>query len=147
MKFIIINGPNLNMLGMRDTFTYGKESFEQTLANLREALPEDEIIYFQSNSEGEIIDCIQKANLEMKVDGIVINPGAYAHYSHAIADAMAESTSHVVEVHISNIFNREDFRAKTVTARGASAVIAGCDRMGYRLAIDYLKTREEDIIF
>ena len=140
MKVAIINGPNLNILGRRDTTTYGDETFDQTLANIKDHFPSDELIYFQSNSEGEIIDFIQKACFELKVDGIVINPGAYTHYSYAIADAIADAPSPVVEVHISNIHAREDFRSKSVTARYASAVIAGCGRMGYRLAIDYLKT-------
>lgn len=134
MRILIINGPNLNLLGQRRPEIYGGESFFDTLEILRSRFGAVEIDYFQSNSEGEIIDRIQ----EVQVDGIVINPGAYAHYSHAIADAIEACPRPVVEVHISNIFAREEFRAKTVTGRCANAVIAGCGRNGYALAIEQI---------
>ncbi len=138
MTISIINGPNLNRLGKRNPEFYGSETFEETLEAIRNRFKGIDIRYFQSNSEGEIIDIIQRENLDNSVAGIIINPGAYAHYSYAIADAIEDSDKPVVEVHISNIHAREEFRAKSVTARAASAVIAGCGRMGYSLAIEYL---------
>lgn len=138
MTISIINGPNLNRLGKRNPEFYGSETFEETLEAIRNKFKGIDIRYFQSNSEGEIIDIIQRENLDNSVAGIIINPGAYAHYSYAIADAIEDSDKPVVEVHISNIHAREEFRAKSVTARAASAVIAGCGRMGYSLAIEYL---------
>lgn len=138
MKIAIINGPNLNLLGVRDTDIYGCDTFDKTLDDIHNRFPEDEILFFQSNSEGEIIDYIQKVSRSTDVQGIVINPGAYAHYSYAIADAVADSPVPVVEVHISNIHARDEFRAKSVTARHAAAIISGCGRKGYTLAIEYL---------
>ena len=138
MAITIINGPNLNNLGKRDPQIYGKETFEETLSKLREAFPNEEIRYFQSNSEGDIIDIIQRESSDSSVSGLVINPGAYAHYSYAIADAIADAEIPVVEVHISNIHAREDFRKKSVTAYSANAVIAGCGRRGYLLAIQFI---------
>lgn len=138
MTISIINGPNLNRLGKRNPECYGSETFEETLEAIRNRFKGIDIRYFQSNSEGEIIDIIQRENLDNSVAGIIINPGAYAHYSYAIADAIEDSDKPVVEVHISNIHAREEFRAKSVTARAASAVIAGCGRNGYSLAVEYL---------
>lgn len=138
MPISIINGPNLNNLGKRDPVIYGSQTFEETLSDLRASFPAEKIHYFQSNSEGEIIDRILQANMDPEITGIVLNPGAYAHYSYAIADAVADSHIPVVEVHISNIHAREEFRAKSVTARHADAVITGCGRKGYLLAIQYL---------
>lgn len=138
MTIAIINGPNLNMLGRRDPTIYGPETLEDTLDALRREFPEVNITDFQSNSEGEIIDTIQSANRLPDICGIVINPGAYAHYSYAIADAVADSRVPVVEVHISNIYSRENFRAVSVTARAARAVITGCGRRGYAMAVDFL---------
>lgn len=137
MHIRIINGPNLNLLGKRRPEIYGSETFEQTLDNIRKEFPGIDIRYFQSNSEGEIIDLIHGAAAEEAL-GIVLNPGAYAHYSLAIADALESVDVPAVEVHISNIHAREEFRHKSVTARTACAIIAGCGRMGYSLAIRYL---------
>lgn len=142
MTITIINGPNLNFLGHRNPEIYGKETFSDTLLKIRERFPNLDIRYFQSNSEGEIIDRIQQENTDLSVAGIVLNPGAYAHYSHAIADAVADSSIPVVEVHISNIHAREPFRATSVTARAANAVITGCGRKGYAMAIDFLQNRD-----
>lgn len=142
MTITIINGPNLNFLGRRNPEIYGAEPFADTLARLREKFPDVEIRYFQSNSEGEIIDLIQRENIDLSVGGIVLNPGAYAHYSLAIADAVADSAIPVVEVHISNIHAREQFRAVSVTARAARALIAGCGRKGYAMAIDFLCNKQ-----
>lgn len=134
MRILIINGPNLNLLGQRRPEIYGEETFLDTLDKLRQRFGDVDIDYFQSNCEGKIIDRIQ----EDQIDGIVINPGAYAHYSHAIADTIEGCPLPVVEVHISNIFAREEFRAKAVTGRCANAVIAGCGRNGYALAIEQI---------
>lgn len=138
MIITIINGPNLNMLGKRDPEIYGSETFDDTLRALRASRPDVEIRYFQSNSEGEIINVLQRESHDPEVNGIVMNPGAYAHYSYAIADAVADSPLPVVEVHISNIHAREAFRSTSVTARSATAVIAGCGRKGYQLALDFV---------
>ncbi len=138
MTIGIINGPNLNLLGFRKPEIYGNEIFENTLKNLKQDFPNVDLNYFQSNIEGEIIDFIQKINRDKDYIGIVLNPGAYAHYSYAIADAIADSTLPVIEVHISNIHARDEFRAKSVTARMADAVLTGFGRDGYRMAIDYL---------
>lgn len=140
MTISIINGPNLNRLGKRNPELYGSETFEETLEAIRKRFPKIDIRYFQSNSEGEIIDIIQRESLDSSVAGIILNPGAYAHYSYAIADAIEDSDKPVVEVHISNIHAREEFRTKSVTARAASAVIAGCGRKGYSLAVEYLSS-------
>lgn len=140
MTISIINGPNLNRLGKRNPELYGSETFEETLEAIRKRFPKIDIRYFQSNSEGEIIDIIQRESLDCSVAGIILNPGAYAHYSYAIADAIEDSDKPVVEVHISNIHAREEFRTKSVTARAASAVIAGCGRKGYSLAVEYLSS-------
>lgn len=140
MTISIINGPNLNRLGKRNPELYGSETFEETLETIRERFPKIDIRYFQSNSEGEIIDIIQRESLDSSVAGIILNPGAYAHYSYAIADAIEDSDKPVVEVHISNIHAREEFRTKSVTARAASAIIAGCGRKGYSLAVEYLSS-------
>lgn len=137
-RVVIINGPNLNMLGKRNPEVYGPETLSDTMESVRRAFPEVEIMDYQSNSEGDIIDAIQKAGADPKMAGIVINPGAYAHYSYAIADAIADSPLPVVEVHISNIHAREEFRSVSVTARAARGVIAGLGRDGYPLAVRYL---------
>ena len=137
----IINGPNLNLLGKREPEIYGHLSFADILKNIRNKFPEIPIEYFQSNCEGEIIDKIHELgydNLECK--GIVINPGAYAHYSYAIADAIRSVTLPVVEVHISNIHSREEFRRNSVTAEACKGIISGLGAKGYELAIDYLKS-------
>lgn len=138
MRIAIINGPNLNKLGSRDPEIYGSETLEQTNTKLLNAFPAVELQFFQSNSEGEIIDFIQHADSEPDTMGIVINPGAYAHYSYAIADAIADCEIPVVEVHISNIHARENFRSKSVTGASADAVITGCGRKGYELAVNYI---------
>lgn len=138
MKIAVINGPNLNLLGRREPAIYGSETLADTLADIRNDCPDVEIVDFQSNSEGKLVDAIQTFGFDPEISGIVINPGAYAHYSIALADAIAAISVPVVEVHISNIHSREDFRHTSVTARVARAVIAGCGRFGYRMAVEYL---------
>ena len=135
----IINGPNLNLLGKREPEIYGSESFEDFLHNLRERFPHIPIEYFQSNCEGEIITKLHKLGFDTpECKGIIINPGAYAHYSYAIADAIAAIKLPVVEVHISNIYAREEFRHKSVTAPMCKGMISGLGLEGYALAISYL---------
>ena len=135
----IINGPNLNLLGQRQPEIYGSDSFEKFLRQLRERFPDIPIEYFQSNCEGEIIDKIHHLGYKNpECRGIVINPGAYAHYSYAIADAIAAIRIPVVEVHISNISSREDFRKTSVTAPYCKGMISGLGLKGYELAITFL---------
>lgn len=137
--FAIINGPNLNLLGLRQPEVYGKISFEEFLKDLRHKHPLTPIEYFQSNSEGEIIDFLHRLGYDNpECKGIIINPGAYAHYSYAIADAISSIPVPVVEVHISNILAREEFRAKSVTAPRCRGVITGLGLKGYELALEFL---------
>ena len=137
----IINGPNLNLLGKRQPEIYGNETFEKFLPALRNKFSDIEIEYFQSNSEGEIIDKLHKLGYDTPdCKGIVINPGAYSHYSYAIADAISSINIPVVEVHISNIMGREDFRHKSVTAPSCKGMLTGFGLKGYELGIDYLRS-------
>jgi 3-dehydroquinate dehydratase-2 len=133
MKIAIINGPNLNLLGKREVDIYGEESFETYLKRLQSKYANIEISYFQSNIEGELIDEIQRVGFS--VDGIIFNPGGYTHTSVAIGDAIAAITSPVVEVHISNIFGREDFRKLSHVSGKARGVISGLGLQGYELAL------------
>ncbi|MGB4661681.1 MAG: type II 3-dehydroquinate dehydratase [Mobilitalea sp.] len=139
MKILVINGPNLNFLGIREKGIYGTQDFEYLLGILEEKAKElaVELETFQSNSEGEIIDRIQKAYYD-KVEGIVINPGAYTHYSYAIRDALSSITVPKIEVHISNIHQREEFRHTSVTAPVCNGQISGLGLQGYLLAMEYI---------
>lgn len=131
----IINGPNLNLLGKRETGLYGEEAFEPFLDRLRQRYPEVDIQYVQSNIEGELIDAIQKAGFE--ADAIILNPGGYTHTSVAIGDAIAAVTAPVMEVHISNIFAREEFRKHSYVSAKSVGVISGLGLKGYELALSY----------
>jgi len=135
MKITIINGPNLNMLGKRETPIYGNESFEDYLEKIKSKYPSVEFHYFQSNKEGELIDEIQRTGFSC--DGIIINPGGYTHTSVAIGDAIAAIDTPVAEVHISNIFGREEFRRLSHVSGKAVGVISGFGMKGYDLAIEY----------
>jgi len=136
-KIIIINGPNLNLLGRREKEIYGEKSFEEIKRELDEiARGKVDILYFQSNHEGEIIDKIHECI--GKVDYIVINPGAFTHYSYGIYDAILASKIKTIEVHISNIFSREQWRGKSVISPAASGVIVGFGMDVYRLALEYI---------
>lgn len=135
MKILIVNGPNLNLLGTREPEIYGTLSMEDYLENLKSEFPSHELEYYQSNIEGEIINRLQKDDFE----ALVINPGAYTHYSYAIADCLKNIKKQKVEVHISNIYKREEFRQKSVTAANTDAVLSGFGMEGYRLAILSLK--------
>lgn len=133
MKIAIINGPNLNLLGKRETDIYGSESFETYLPSLQNKYPNIEFSYFQSNVEGELINEIQRVGFT--ADGILLNPGGYTHTSVALGDAVAAITSPVIEVHISNIFGREEFRKLSHVSRKAKAVISGLGLKGYEMAL------------
>ena len=135
MKILIINGPNLNILGNREPEIYGKTSMEYFLNTLEEEFPNDEISFYQSNIEGEIINRLQKNDF----DAVVINPAAYTHYSYAIADCLKNIQKPKIEVHISNIYKREEFRQESVTAPYTDAVLSGFGLNGYRLAVLSLK--------
>ena len=135
MKIAIINGPNLNLLGKREVDIYGGESFDGFLKALQDKYANIEISYFQSNVEGELINEIQRVGFSF--DGIILNPGGYTHTSVAIGDAVAAVTSPVIEVHISNIFGREEFRKLSHVSGKAKAVISGLGLKGYELALDY----------
>ena len=138
-KITVINGPNLNFLGIREKEVYGSENYESLCEYIENYCSEKnfEVEIFQSNSEGQIIDFLQKAYYE-KVDGIVINPGAYTHYSYAIFDALKSVSIPTVEVHLSDIYNREDFRKVSVTAPACVKQIYGKGKDGYIEAIKFL---------
>ena len=136
MKIAIINGPNLNLLGKREVDIYGNESFDTYMLVLKEKYPMVQFSYFQSNIEGDIITEIQRAGFDF--NGIVINPAGYSHTSVSIGDAIAAVPVKTVEVHISNIFNREEFRKLSYVSASAVGVISGLGLKGYDLAIEYL---------
>ena len=139
MKLLVINGPNLNFLGIREKGIYGSQEYDFLLGILEAKAKALNIIIetFQSNCEGEIIDRIQKAYFD-QINGIVINPGAFTHYSYAIRDALASITAPKIEVHISNIHQREEFRHVSVTVAVCNGQIAGLGLQGYLLAVDAL---------
>jgi 3-dehydroquinate dehydratase-2 len=136
MRIQIINGPNLNLLGTREPEIYGKKGFEEYLNVLRNAFPNIRIDYYQSNVEGELINKIHEVGFE--ADGIVLNAGAYTHYSLALMDAIKCVSTPVVEVHISNVHQREEFRHHSVISHACKGVICGFGLDSYRLAIDAL---------
>ncbi len=137
MKILIINGPNLNMLGIREKSIYGDRGFDDYLVNLQTKFLGTDLVYFQSNSEGELVSAIQRAYFD-KVDAIVINAGAYTHTSIAIRDALLAVKIPFVEVHISNVFAREEFRHKSYLSDIAMGVISGFGLYSYDLAIEAL---------
>ena len=137
MRIQIINGPNLNLLGKREPSIYGSVTFEDYLTGLRETYKDIEINYFQSNIEGEMIDCIQQTGFE--ADGIILNAGAYTHTSIALQDAIRSVTAPVIEVHISNVHSREAFRHVSMIACACRGVICGFGLDSYRLALEALK--------
>jgi len=139
MKIQIINGPNLNLLGVREPGIYGSLSFEEYLKELIKRYPDIEISYFQSNTEGELINKLHETGFSY--DGIVLNAGAYTHTSLAIHDAIKSISTPVVEVHISNVHAREPFRHQSALAGACKGVIAGFGMDSYRLAIEALKIR------
>lgn len=139
MKILILNGPNLNLQGRRDTDVYGTKSFEEFLTELRSSYPEVEIDYFQSNVEGELINALHRS---MGVyDGVVLNAGGYTHTSVALRDAVAAVSTPVVEVHISSILAREEFRHQSLLAAVAIGSIMGFGLDSYRLGVEALKMK------
>ena len=130
----IINGPNLNMLGKREPTVYGNQTFETYFSELKTLFPEVELEYFQSNTEGILIDKLQETGFTF--DGIILNGGAYTHTSIAIADAIRSITVPVVEVHISNVFQREDYRHHSFLSEACKGCIVGFGLDSYRLAIE-----------
>ena len=133
MNILIINGPNLNLLGKREKSIYGSESFDDYYEKLKSAFPEVKFTYFQSNIEGELVDKIHEFGFSS--DGIIFNAGAYTHTSIAIRDAIAGVTTPVTEVHISNTLTREDFRHKSVIGPVCRGCIMGFGLDSYRLAV------------
>ncbi|HEX6915581.1 MAG TPA: type II 3-dehydroquinate dehydratase [Chitinophagaceae bacterium] len=135
MKIAIINGPNLNLLGKREPGIYGSETFESFYDALKQRFGGVELSYFQSNVEGELINELQRVGYE--VDGVVLNPGGYTHTSVAIADAISAITAPVIEVHISNIYAREEFRKQSLVSTKCRGCITGLGLKGYELAIKF----------
>lgn len=135
-KIAVINGPNLNLLGVREKSIYGDTSFDSYFARLKSRFENVELTYFQSNCEGSIIDEIHRVGFD--VDGIVLNAGAYTHYSIAIADAIRAVKAPVVEVHISNVYSREEYRHVSMIAPACRGVIAGFGLKSYDLAVEAL---------
>jgi 3-dehydroquinate dehydratase-2 len=135
MKLCIINGPNLNLLGKREPDIYGSTTFQDFFSELKTQYSEHHLTYFQSNSEGEIVSKLHEVGFES--DGIILNAGAYTHTSVAIADAVSAISSPVIEVHISNVYAREQFRHHSYLSAVARGCIIGLGLNGYRLAVNY----------
>lgn len=140
MKILVINGPNLNFLGIREKTVYGNQDFNYLLSMLSEKAAKEKITIdtFQSNCEGDIIDRLQKAYFD-ETQGIIINPGAFTHYSYAIRDALASMEIPIIEVHISNVHKREEFRHVSVTAPVCTGQIVGLGLNGYILAVEAIQ--------
>lgn len=139
MRIQIINGPNINLLGKREPSIYGSESFEDYLVRLRARYPEVEISYYQSNIEGEMINKIHEVGFNY--DGIILNAGAYTHTSIALQDAIRAVTAPAIEVHISNVHQREEFRHKSMISCACKGVICGFGLDSYRLGVEALIVR------
>ena len=135
-KILIINGPNLNLLGKREPTVYGNQSFDEFLISLKSSFNQFEIEYFQSNVEGELINKLQEVGFSYY--GVVFNAGGYTHTSVAIADAVAAIETPVIEVHISNVYSREEYRHQSLIAKNCKGVIAGFGLESYRLALSAL---------
>lgn len=140
MKIQIINGPNINLLGKREPSIYGAVSFDDYLLQLREKYPEIEIAYYQSNVEGEMINKLHEVGFSC--DGIILNAGAYTHTSIALQDAIRAITAPVIEVHISNVHSREEFRHKSMISCACMGVICGFGLDSYRLGIEALLAKK-----
>lgn len=141
MKIQIINGPNLNLLGKREPETYGKQSFEDYFEKLKTHFAGVELHYYQSNVEGELINKLHEVGFSF--DGIILNAGAYTHTSVALHDAIAAIKTPVVEVHISNVYAREEFRHKSLITSKCIGLITGFGMEGYAMAINYLVAKEK----
>ena len=140
MKLIIINGPNLNLLGIREKEIYGETSFEEYLNTLKDKFKDVELEFFQSNHEGELIEKIQEVGFSY--EGIIINAGGFTHTSVALRDAISSVSSPAIEVHISNILNREDFRKKSFLSDVCKGIISGLGLKGYEFAVDYFLSQK-----
>tara|TARA_B100001113_G_scaffold88488_1_gene70722 strand:+ start:406 stop:825 length:420 start_codon:yes stop_codon:yes gene_type:complete len=139
MKIVIINGPNLNLLGAREPNIYGNQTFDQYFEGLKSDFPQLELDYFQSNVEGELINIIQREGFSC--DGILLNAAAYTHTSVGIGDAIKAVTTPVIEIHISNTFSRENFRHKSYISSVAKGIIVGFGLDSYRLGVEsFLKS-------
>jgi len=136
MKIHIINGPNLNLLGKREPETYGKQSFEEYFETLKPRFPDVELHYYQSNVEGELINKLHEVGFSF--DGVILNAGAYTHTSIALHDAIAAIKTPVIEVHISNVYAREEFRHKSLITSKCIGLITGFGMDGYAMAIQHL---------
>lgn len=141
MRILILNGPNLNLLGRREPEIYGSQNFDTFLETLRPRFPQVALLYFQSNHEGVLIDRLQES--DGHTDGIVFNPAGYSHTSIALADTISTIAVPVVEVHISNIHEREPFRHHSYTAAKAAKTIIGQGLEGYAMAIEWLLSRQQ----
>jgi len=135
MKIAIINGPNLNLLGKREPGIYGSQSFEEYFEGLMKKYPAIDFVYYQSNIEGELVNALQKFGFDF--DGIILNPGGYTHTSVAIGDAIGSIKTPVIEVHISNVQAREEFRKISLVSAKCKGTIAGLGLQGYELAVSY----------
>lgn len=144
MKISIINGPNLNLIGKRETSIYGHENFTDFMNDLRKEFPSVTFNYFQSNIEGELIDELHHVGFEY--DGIILNPGGYTHTSVALGDAIAAIKTPVVEVHISNILAREEFRKVSYISAKVRGTISGLGIKGYELAVRYFMDKKSNVI-
>ena len=142
MKYFIINGPNLNLLGTREPDVYGSRSFEDYLKELRAQYPDVELSYYQSNHEGALIDKLHEVGFT--ADGIILNAGAYTHTSVALHDAIRAITAPVIEVHISNVHQREEFRHHSLISAACRGVICGFGLDSYRLALEHIIKKKED---
>lgn len=140
MKIAIINGPNLNLLGTREPGIYGSQTFEHFFAELQKKYAQIDFTYFQSNVEGELINELQRVGFDY--DGIIINPGGYTHTSVAIGDAIAAIKTPVIEVHISNVHAREDFRKISHVSAKSKGTIAGLGLKGYELAVEFISNNK-----
>jgi len=143
MKLSILNGPNLNMLGKRDPEQYGTETLEDIENLLIDTFPDHEMVFFQSNLEGELIEAIQSL-LESDVDGVIVNFGGYSHSSVALRDALDLIELPIVEVHLSNIHAREEFRERTLTGAVADGIITGFGKQSYVLGVHALEKLVEE---
>lgn len=135
MKVIIINGPNLNLLGKREPEIYGTQTFEEYFSELKNQFSQIQLEYFQSNVEGELINKLHEVGFNF--DGIILNAGGYTHTSVALADAVASIKTKVIEVHISNIFAREEYRHISLFSKNCVGIISGLGLKGYKMAIIY----------
>ncbi|NHE59428.1 type II 3-dehydroquinate dehydratase [Cyclobacterium plantarum] len=140
MKIAIINGPNLNLLGKREPEIYGSSSFEDYFEKLTAKYPDLKLSYYQSNVEGELVNRLHEVGFDH--DGILINAGAYTHTSVALSDAIAGIQTPVLEVHISNIYKREEFRHKSIISKECVGMIAGLGLLGYELGLQYFIQKE-----